>query len=447
MSDGNRRLTRPQATRRRRAVRIVAFAGGCAALAAGVCILWRFLPALSGGRYPEIPSESSVFRYLRWLENPFVVSQTIGEAEAGLPPRKRPKRRPPPVPAICLPRSAEAGCPDDPRTFDLFVPLLGADPWFFPAATQLVGRLAPVGMPCPKSPGRPVWRSGSGVWTLLQYQPSWFRGCMDFGGDGPDALLEDSPTREDLEEAKEWLVHPERTRIEEDGSPVLARTILAYNPLVFHVPADSPVTNLTAGQLRLIFVDRVRTWREAGVDAPGPVFAYERDTCDVAQRLAADWLVGTGSWERLNFDAPKRRREWAAIRRDPLHRYHSPGSETMQPFRAHPGAIGFSLLAQAAPFVADGTVRLLAVDGVEPTAENIARGLYPIGRALELICMPFDSRPRGRNLRLVRDYLQSGPGRRLIESAGFLPAPSWAPLPPVRENGDCDACAESLLGY
>ena len=290
MNDGNRPSTRPRAACRRRVGRIVAFACGCAALTAGVCILWRFLPALLGGRYPEIPSESSVFRYLRWLENPFVVSQTIGEAEAGLPPRKRPKRRPPPVPAICLPRSAEAGCPDDPRTFDLFVPLLGADPWFFPAATQLVGRLAPVGMPCPKSPGRPVWRSGSGVWTLLQYQPSWFRGCMDFGGDGPDALLEDSPTREDLEEAKEWLVHPERTRIEEDGSPVLARTILAYNPLVFHVPADSPVTNLTAQSSGVVTLYAV--WEPLVVAAPtvtpGDGTVFTENSCTVTITCATD---------------------------------------------------------------------------------------------------------------------------------------------------------------
>ena len=397
------------------------------------------------GRFPEIPSEEAIFRYEGWLECPFRSSWPADRSREEFP-----KPIPRPVSPDCLPRSCVAEDPDEPRVFESFVPSIDADPWFFPAATQLVGKLAPVDLPrrTRYDLHQSVCRSGCGVWTMLLYQPSWIGGCMDFeAGAEADVLLADSPTREDLEALREeWIGWSNIDRIEEDGSPVLSRTILGYNPLVFHVPADSAVTNLTLAQLRSIFLDRKRTWREAGVDAPGRVYAYERDECDIAQRLAADWLKGTGSLERLNYDAPKRRREWSNILRDPLHRVHSyPSRREMVPFRAHPGAIGFSLLTQAAPFVADGTVRLVAVDGVEPTADNIARGLYPIGRALEFICLPLDSRPRGRNLRLIRDYLRSDKGTRLIESAGFLPAPWWAPLPPIRENGDCDALAYAFL--
>lgn len=447
MDGADRIPERARTPRWRRALRFAAFAAGGAALAVALAAGWKALVSLRFGRHPEIPSEWTTFRYVDWLEHPFVFSQTIGEAEAGLPLHKRPKPRPRSVDPACLPRAAVPEAPETPQAFESFVPAILADPWFFPATTQLVERFAPVGLPCryDRRYGGPAGRGGSGLWPMFLYQPSWMGGIVDFAvGREPDAVIGDSPTREDLEEAKEWLADSTGDLLADDGSPVLARTLLGYNPLVFHVPADSPVTNLTTAQLRLIFVDRVRTWREAGVDAPGRVYAYERDETDVAQRLAADWLKGTDAWERLSCDAPKRRREWAEIRRDPLHRHHDYGSGRMEPFRARPGAIGFSLMAQAAPFVADGTVRLLAVDGAEPTAENVADGRYPIGRALEFISLPLDNRARGRNLRLLRDYLRSEPGRRLIESAGFLPAPWWAPLPPVRENAACDACAYAL---
>ena len=435
---------RPRTSRRRAALR----ACGALALAAAAVAAWNVLFELRSGRC-SIPSERDVFRYRDWLERPYREVSTGEEIRAGKPWRKVPKPVPRAVPLRCLPRSDEAGWPERPVALEPPLPRIAADAWFHPAATQLVERLAPAGVLNGRPDRNPIVSTVCfGVGDMLQFAPSWAGLHCDFD-DSRRALvlLADSPTREDLEEAREWLVHPDIDRIEDDGSPVLSRTILAYNPLVFHVPAGSSVTNLTTEQLKKIFVDRVPTWREAGVDAPGRVFAYERDWDDVAQRLAADWLKTPGDWNvRLNDDAPKRRRAWKERLRDPLRRYASESDQT-EPFRVRPGAIGFSLMTQAAPFVGDGTIHLVAVDGAEPTAENIAKGLYPVGRALEFISQPIRSGSLGRNFRTLREYLLSEPGRRLIESAGFLPAPWWAPLPPVRENGNCDACAASLLGW
>lgn len=272
---------------------------------------------------------------------------------------------------------------------------------------------------------------------LIHYSPPGQ--CIDWCVDLPEAMITDAPTHEDEEAALDEIHGPcwSPSYIVDPASP-LDRTLLAYDPLVFHVPADSPVTNLTTDQLRAVFVDRVPTWRAAGVDAPGRIFAYERDECDRAQRLAADWLKGTGSLERLNFAAPRSKRPakslrewWEELRHGVRYDGDDPGA--MQPFVDRPGAIGFSMMVQAAPFVEDGTIRLLSVDGVAPTAENIASGLYPVGRSLELVTygiLPAFT----NNVGILRDYLRSEPGRRLLESAGYLPAPPGAPLPPVREN-------------
>ena len=91
-------------------------------------------------------------------------------------------------------------------------------------------------------------------------------------------------------------------------------------------------------------------------------------------------------------------------------------------FRARPGAIGYSMHVMAAPLVREGTIRLLSVDGAAPTAENIASGLYPPGRTLELVAVD----PPSENVRRLAAFLRSPAGRGLLASAGFLPVPPSA---------------------
>lgn len=404
-----------------RCVRIVLLA----ALVAGAVLAWQGLIAIRPRRYPEIPSESVARRYADWIERPFVT--VMREDAAGNPvPRKYPVPGPSPIDAMCLPRSAEAEAPEGTPSFRRIVPMLSVDWWFVPAAMQMVARLNADGRP-----GREPSVSASyfGLAELIQYSPGG--NCIDWDADMvPDAMITDAPTEEDAE--------AERA----EGASPLERTLLAYDPLVFHVPADSPVTNLTTAQLRRIFVDRVRTWRDAGVDMPGLVLAYAREEEDEAQRRAGEWLGGGAFFSYYGCGAPRRKNALGRLLAEIFGERRGadgrvPDGE-MEPFRVHPGAIGFSMLVQAAPFVADGTVRLLSVDGVAPTAENIAAGLYPMGRSLEFITLPDDNRWKfptpPEDVRAIVDYLRSPPGRRLIESAGYLPAPDGAPLPPIRRH-------------
>ena len=428
--------------RKRRAVRIAA--AGVAALflvaAVGPSVERAFAPKA----WTEIPSEAVVRRYLDWKRSP-VHSSFSDDGAGGWIQHDTPKPVPIPIPDRCLPRPGAPELPHPSAVFDRFLPRIVVDPWFFPAASNLYVLLSAGAIP--DKGDFPVFETYFGMADLIHYSPPGQ--CIDWCVDLPEAMITDAPTHEDEEAALDEIHGPcwSPSYIVDPASP-LDRTLLAYDPLVFHVPADSPVTNLTTDQLRAVFVDRVPTWHAAGVDAPGRIFAYERDECDRAQRLAADWLKGTGSLERLSFDAPRRKppvkRPKTPFRervRDILRGdfWNESGYEAfssdgaMQPFVDRPGAIGFSMMVQAAPFVEDGTIRLLSVDGVAPTAENIASGLYPVGRSLELVTygiLPAFT----NNVGILRDYLRSEPGRRLLESAGYLPAPPGAPLPPVREN-------------
>lgn len=401
----------------------LAAAAGIAAVAGAGAWAWN---VVLRAKYPAIPSEAVVLRYLDWVREPVWRTGRTDPETGEIVWTETPKAFPGDIPDKCLPRSAEADPPDPRPVFWRGLPRMAVSPWFLPAAERMYEALVPDS----RLPNAPEWffPSETAVEELV---------VSDFGESLIRAALGDAPTIfHEEEERYYWESLPPSYGPPPD--PAIERTLLAYDPLVFHVPADSPVTNLTTDQLRKIFVDRVPTWRDAGVDAPGRVFAYEREYGERAQLLAAAWLKGTGILERLSFDAPRKRypvrsvRRWWSVLRTGYYTIDDPPGGTMEPFRPRPGAIGFSMHVQAAPFVENGTIRLLAVDGIFPTADNIARGFYPVGRSLELVSTSHGD----PDLKTIRDYLRSDAGRRLVESAGYLPAPDDAPLPPLRDEDD-----------
>ena len=88
------------------------------------------------------------------------------------------------------------------------------------------------------------------------------------------------------------------------------------------------------------------------------------------------------------------------------------------------GALGFSFRYYANEMVADGRIRLLAVDGVAPTVENIRNGAYPFVGDSYLVTV---GSPTGDVARLA-GFLKSPEGRRMVEEIGYIAPPPDAPV-------------------
>jgi len=78
----------------------------------------------------------------------------------------------------------------------------------------------------------------------------------------------------------------------------------------------------------------------------------------------------------------------------------------------HPGAVGYVSTAYA-----DDRVRLVAIDGVLPTASEIGRGRYPLTHPLVLVTSPEAPREASR----LVEFARSAQGRRLIGQSYVLP--------------------------
>ena len=178
---------------------------------------------------------------------------------------------------------------------------------------------------------------------------------------------------------------------------------LCRDALVFPVNADNPVESLSVHQLKQIYAGEIDDWADAGAPGLGAVVAYQ-DEEDSDGRAAFQRLCGL---EEM-MDAPEGVLSYEGWFPDVCL---GPAA-----YRNLPNALGYALRSRCAGLTAGGAVRLLRVDGVAPTDENIASGAYPFAETLYAVVLKDNHNP---NVRALLDWLQSEQGRELAAGSGF----------------------------
>ena len=152
---------------------------------------------------------------------------------------------------------------------------------------------------------------------------------------------------------------------------------------VFIVNENNPVDDLSTEQLRGIFSGKYTNWREVG----GP------------DRLIDPKLRMEGSGSQTMME-------------------HFMGGEKMntRPFGFFGGSIGFSFRYYVEAVPREMRVKMLAVDGVYPSAENIKSGEYPHVSNFYAV---YRADNENENVHALLDWLLSDEGQRLIEEVGY----------------------------
>jgi len=75
-------------------------------------------------------------------------------------------------------------------------------------------------------------------------------------------------------------------------------------------------------------------------------------------------------------------------------------------------------------------IRLLSIDGVAPTVENIRNGSYPLVATAYMVT----ARPRSGNTRKIVDFMLSPEGQRLVEETGYVPVGPTVPSDPAEKS-------------
>ncbi len=164
----------------------------------------------------------------------------------------------------------------------------------------------------------------------------------------------------------------------------LTLTPIGREAFVFLVNENNPVSSLSTEQIRGIYRGEYHNWRELG---------------------GADRLI------------------------DPLERIEGSGSQSAlvsflgsEPTGKHPlsfmgASIGFSFRYYTLGILQNSGVKLLSVNGVAPTEDNIRSGTYPITVQFYAVTRKGDADPQTA---AMLDWILSEEGQQLIEQSGYV---------------------------
>lgn len=175
--------------------------------------------------------------------------------------------------------------------------------------------------------------------------------------------------------------------------------LLAYDGIGVIVRADNQLSGLSRAQLRAIYIGHTRSWRELGGE-DRPIVVVHKAAGRSTHELFLQYLG-------LND---------ASVRPSVVIGDNEQGIKSVASL---PGAIGYVSIGAAAWAIESGAdVRLLPMEGIEPTVERVRDGSWPIRRELNLIT-------RGVAEGGVLDFIafcQSSAATATIESLGFVAA-------------------------
>ena len=185
----------------------------------------------------------------------------------------------------------------------------------------------------------------------------------------------------------------------------LEQKAVGRDALVFIVNEENPIQSLTLAQLRDIYAGRAANWKELG-GADAPIVAFQRGEDSGSQTLFKKLLIGDGEL----MEAPT---ELAPASMGGL-------VDGVAAYNNSANAIGFSVYYYVDQMYSQPGLRLLAVEGVEPTNDTIAAGEYPLCNEFYAVIRA-NAAPDSPE-RQVYDWLSTEAGRACIEKAGYVPA-------------------------
>lgn len=207
--------------------------------------------------------------------------------------------------------------------------------------------------------------------SKMQYKNT-VRGYEAIVDGATDILFCASPSEEQIAYAKEKNVE-------------LVYVPVGLEAFVFFVNSNNPVENLTVDQIRGIYSGKYKNWKEVG--------GVNRTINPVSR------LEGSGSQSAMN----------AFMREEKI--------AGKSPFAITGASIGFSFRYYMDGIVGNENVKMISLNGVYPSAENIQNGTYPVIAQFYAV---YRADNENENIPVLIDWILSDEGQQIIEESGYV---------------------------
>lgn len=153
---------------------------------------------------------------------------------------------------------------------------------------------------------------------------------------------------------------------------------------VFIVNSNNSVDNLSVEQIKQIYAGEISNWSEVGGENT-PVIPLQRAEGSGSQTAMLSFMGDTQM---------KIAKQTIVGRK-----------------------IGYSFRYYVESIVSDGHLKMLSVNGVEPSIENIRNDLYPI---VDNFYMVYRKDNTNENISVIKDFVLSEKGQKIIEDTGYV---------------------------
>lgn len=181
----------------------------------------------------------------------------------------------------------------------------------------------------------------------------------------------------------------------------LQMTPIGREAFVFFVNQKNPVDSLTLQQIQEIYTGNITNWQEVG-GKNEVIRAFQRPA-DSGSQTALERLMGN----LPIMDAPK----------ENVPEGMGGIISEVSKYRNYKNAIGYTFRYYSTEMVGNKEIKLLAIDGIEPTKETIRQGTYPITSEFYAITAGTDN----PNVEKFIEWMISPQGQEVVEKVGYVP--------------------------
>ena len=177
-------------------------------------------------------------------------------------------------------------------------------------------------------------------------------------------------------------------------------TQIGWEAFVFFVHKDNPINSLTVEQIKGIYSGAITNWSQVG-GSDEEIIPFQRDEGSGSQSMMI----------RFMGDTPLMPAETTTIR--------GMGAviEQVVDYQSRAGSIGYSFRYYIEGIIQNPEVKMIAVEGVAPTAENIKNNTYPI--ITPVYAVTYENNPNP-NVALLVEWMLGEEGQYIIEATGYV---------------------------
>ncbi|MDR3158497.1 MAG: substrate-binding domain-containing protein [Zoogloeaceae bacterium] len=195
-----------------------------------------------------------------------------------------------------------------------------------------------------------------------------------------------------------------------DNNLTLTLTPIAREAFVFLVNAQNPVKDLRLDEIRAIYSGKINKWSKVG-GTNEKIIPFQRPKNSGSQTILLQ--------EVMRGEPVRKPMRETVVEEMVGMLYRVAGYYNLT------NAIGYSFRYYAQTMRPTPGIRLLSIDGVAPTPENIRARRYPLTVDVYMVT----ARPLSGNAQKLHDWFLSPEGQQLIEDVGYVPIPMESRFP------------------